>query len=184
MSMPIEETLPESVLNILSDYYLNNKDQYGTNYSIQYRYYKTTGIFIEFFNEYEEQEQTGYPTLINPINGTRCKLVVRNDSTGEYYTAENFDYTSITCNNAAVSFYKTYQTIDNNSTNTASNFYNDNYLDYEKYTTLEIEPSPSPEPETPTTNGFDNINPYYWILPSFLLMLLIMYKFINGIFTK
>lgn len=183
MSMPIEETLPESVLNILSNYYLNNREQYGTHYSIQYRYYRTTGIFIEFFNDYEEQAQENLESLISPINGTRCKLIVRNDSTGEYYTAENFDYSTITCNDAAVSFYKTYQTTDNNSSNTASDFYNNNYLDYLHYNTLEIQPSPSPEPEEPNEDGTIESTTLL-LLISAILMLIVMYRFIGSLFSR
>lgn len=182
--MHIEETLPESTLNILSNYYLNNKEQYGTHYSIQYRYYKTTGIFIEFFNEYTEQEQQNNPTIINPSQATRCKLIVRNSDSGEYYNAENFDYTTVTCNNSSVSFYKTYETIDNNSSNTASDFYSNNYLDYNRYTTI-VQPSPSPsaDPEEPNEEGTIESTTLL-ILISAILMLLVMYKFIGSLFSR
>ena len=125
------------------------------------------------------------------IPNNQC--VVTNYEQVSNYTNENFDYTTTlnncTLNQTTGGNYTIPLTHNGNTASTryiASNLYQDNYLNIDKYKTIEVEPSPSPSPgpETPTTNGFDSINPYYWILPSFLLMLLIMYKFINGIFSK
>ena len=194
MSMAIETTLSQESLNVLSDYYIKfqeaHKEENISNYVINYKYYRTGQTYFNFFNNYSET--TGQfgdfyntsPTLY------QCKLKLRNPDTGDWYTSETFDFESVQCSTSAGSytFPKTYISEDNNNTYNmiASNLYSDNYLDYERWTTLEIEPSPSPspEPEEPTGNGFDSINPYFWVLPSFLLMLIFMYKFLDKIFAR
>lgn len=187
--MHIEQTLGEEQLKILSNFYVKigelHTNYKNSNYLINYRY-KTKVLYI--FSNNVTQDSTN--NIFN-VPYYECTIALKDDS-NNYYTNENFDYTntlnSCTLQQATGGNYTIPLTYNGNSTSRsiASNLYQDNYLDIDKYKTIEVEPSPSPspEPETPTENGFDSINPYYWILPSFLLMLLIMYKFINGIFSK
>lgn len=186
--MHIEQTLGEEQLKILSNFYIKmgelHSDYKNASYSINYRY--QTKVLYIFSNNITQNETENI--FNNPFY--ECTIELK-DENNNYYTNENFDYTK-TLNNCTLQKTGNYTIplkYNGNSSSTrsiASNLYQENYLDIDKYKTIEGEPSPSPSPEpgTPTGNGFDNINPYYWILPSFLLMLLIMYKFINGIFNK
>lgn len=185
--MHIEQTLGEEQLKILSNFYIKmgelHSEYKNASYFINYK--SQTRVLYIFSNNVTQSETENI--FNNPYY--ECTIALK-DNNNYYYTNENFDYTN-TLNSCklqeATGNYTIPLTYNTNTASTryiASNLYQNNYLDIDKYKTIEVEPSPSPEPETPSGNGFDSINPYYWILPSFLIMLLIMYKFINGIFNK
>lgn len=181
MSMPIEETLSTNNLNVISDLILklqeNNPN--ATNYYVNYRRTLDTKIVLST----NVNQTSDYNQFTSPYIYCGIQLI---DNNNQDYTSQNFNFTTAINNctietNGSMDIPLTY---DNNSSiykYIASNKYNDNYLDIQKYNTLQ--PSPSPKPEEPTGNGFDSINPYFWILPSFILMLIFMYKFLDKIFA-
>lgn len=189
MPMPIEEHLNINNLNVLSDFYYKfiqaHPNTTFSDYLVYYRKnvrtsmpYKQHFIFCEGLDT-QNLNAFGYYTC----TGTQYKCefyfqYVENDQLYDY-TSQNFDFTTNLNNctqTTGESIYPTYQTYY------ASNIWQDNYLPYETYKTIEIEPSPSPEPEEPSgdTTGDTTI----LILISAILMLLVMYKYIKGLFDK
>lgn len=183
MPMPIETTLNTNNLQVLSDLYIKMTQEHNniTSYFINYR---RTNQIAFIFGTTTEQTQD-YNKFILPYYN--CNFSLKNPNTNEDYTSETFDFETTMSNctyeqgqgsldipltyNSGSSVYRYY----------ASNFYSENYLNYEEYKTITIEPSPSPEPEEPTG---EEISPYYFIIPSFILMLLLMYKFLDKIFAR
>ena len=182
MSLPIEETLSTNNLNVISDFILKMQENNpnATNYYVNYRRTLDTKIVLSA----NVNQTSDYNQFVSPYFFCSIQLI---DNNNQDYTSQTFDFTAAMNNcsietTGSMDIPLTYNSQSSIYSKIASNKYSENYVDIQKYNTLQ--PSPSPEPEEPTTNGFDSINPYFWILPSFLLMLLIMYKFINGIFTK
>ena len=183
MSMPIEETLSVNNLNVLSDFIVkmqeNNPNM--TNYYVNYRRLQDTKVIISTnVNQTSVENQ-----FLSPYFYCGIELI---DNQNQDYTSENFNFAKEMSDctlesSGAATIPLTYNSESSLYNKIASNMYSDNYLDIEQYNTI-IQPSPSPDPENPTGNGFNSINPYFWILPSFLLMLIFMYKFLDKIFAR
>lgn len=182
MSMPIEETLSTNNLNVISDLIVKMQENNPTytNYYVNYRRPLDTKIILSA----SVNQTNDYNQFMNPYYYCSIQLL---DSSNQEYTSQTFDFTAAmnSCSQettGSMDIPLTYNSSSSIYSKIASNKYNDNYLDIQRYSTI-IQPSPSPEPEEPTGGGFDSINPYFWILPSFILMLIFMYKFLDKIFA-
>ena len=183
--MHIENELSNDSLTILANFNIRFKelhtDYNNSNYAINYRY-KDSVRYIFSNNVTQGTDNEFNSPYYECIFGIR-------DTNNYYYTNDNFDYTSAlnSCTLNQSGNYSIPLIYNGNTSSTrsiASNLYQDNYLNIQQYATIvQPSPSPSPEPEEPT-GGFESINPYFWILPSFLLMLMFMYRFLDKIFAR
>ena len=189
MSMAIEEGLSQTNLEVLSNFLIKFREDKQNdnlqNYAIRYGGARNSGISnINFYFSSSYVENGNYYQLQNVWECTFPLNQVENNGY-EAITWENFDYqTKInSCTNGGTfDFLKDLTQATGSSRHIASNLYQDNYLDYLKYQTLEVAPSPSPEPEEPTGEAKDYTN--WFILLSAILMLIIMYRFIGSLFSR
>lgn len=186
MPMPIEEDLSQTNLEVLSNFLIKfreAKEQENlSNYVIRYSnaINGNTGL-INFYFSNSYIESNDYYELQNIW---LCRFSL-NETQNVAITWENFDYqTKI----SSCEYGGTYSLIKDRSQATtsgkraASNLYQDNYLDYLNYNTLEVQPSPSPEPEEPSEDTTGNTT--FLILISAILMLIVMYRFISSLFSR
>lgn len=192
-TLPIETYYSNNnPLNVLSNFYFKfmqaHPNETFNYYMLGYRNSKRTTQQVTFdFCENKSDTISSFNSYQCTGAQYRCQFYVVYNENENYYTAENFDYTTAVneCREmTGLSIYDTYA----NATNTywASNMWEQNYLNTTKWTTQEVEPSPSPSPEEPSGEGtqFSDINPYFWLIPSFVLMLIFMYKFLDKIFSR
>lgn len=186
MSMPIDELFNTDTLTLLSDFYVKFEQEHPSytisGYWLNYRYQDSVKYYFSdsITNANSEYTFTTYYVCTFPVK----------DANNTYYTTNDFDWTTYlatcTLDNGSLSIPETYQTTTTWK-RSASNLWQDNYLDIDTYKSIEIEPSPSPSPSPspePSTTEFGDINPYFWILPSFILMLIFMYRFLDKIFAR
>lgn len=182
--MHIEQQFGNDTLTILANFNVKFKEAHidynNSSYAINYRYPQTTTyVFSNNVTQTSENNVFNAPYY-------ECTIALRSEN-NEYYTNENFDYTGA-LNNCVLNTNGTYEiplTYNGGSSRTrsiASNLYQDNYLDIQKWASVEVQPSPSPEPEEPSTETKDYTN--WFILLSAILMLIVMYRFIGSLFTR
>lgn len=191
-TLPIEQYYENAYpLNNLSNFYFKFMQEHS---EVTYNYYvinykstkRDTQVIFNFCQDLDMNNTSPWGDYLCTGSQYRCQFYLYyRDNEGNYqpYTTENFDYTEAlnSCREmTGIGIQPTYVT------NYASNLWENNYLNTTKWTTQEVEPSPSPspEPEEPTTTQFSDINPYFWILPSFILMLIFMCKFLDKIFAR
>lgn len=189
MPMPIEENLSQTNLEVLSNFLIKfreaKQEENLSNYVIKYSnaINGNTGL-INFYLSSTYIENSTHYELQNiwlckfSLNGTQNVAITWND----------FDYQTkiASCEQGGTfSLIKDRSQATTSGKRTASNLYQDNYLDYLHYNTLEVQPSPSPseEPEEPSEEGTIESTTLL-ILISAILMLIVMYKYIKGLFDK
>lgn len=191
MSMPIEEELSQTNLEVLSNFLIKfreaKQEENLSNYVIRYngaRNGNTGNISFYFSNTYTESNE--YYELENiwscsfPLNETK-------DNQTNAITWANFDYQAKInecTQGGGYALIKDRSQATTGGKRTASNFYQDNYLDYLHYNTLEVQPSPSQSPEPEEPSGDTTGNTTFLILISAILMLIVMYRFIGSLFSR
>ena len=189
MPMPIEEDLSQTNLEVLSNFLIKfreaKQEENLSNYVIRYSnaINGNTGL-INFYASSSYIESNDYYELQNKW---LCRFSL-NETQDVAITWENFDYqTKISsCEyGGTFSLIKDRSQATTSGKRSVSNLYQDNYLDYLHYNTLEVQPSPSlsPDPEEPNEEGTIESTTLL-ILIAGILMLIVMYKYIKGLFDK